>query len=190
MAVRVTYREIAERFGIGVEGARLKAKRRAAKGLWRIVPGNHPQDAVRVEVPEEEWAAPNVGRPTDPNAGTPANPPQHDTQRRDTNDLEVLVELISQLHAQSAAMTNRVVDAERGRAEAEKEAAIIGALLEAAESRLTVVQEQHLADLKRVREQHLADLKRVRDQMEAETARAVTELANWKARPWWKRLAR
>jgi hypothetical protein len=183
MAVRVTYREIAERFGIGVEGARLKAKRRAAKGLWRIVPGNHPQDVVRVEVPDEEWAAPNVGRPTDPNDGTPSNPPttppQHDTQRRDTNDLEALVELISQLHAQSAAMTNRLVDAERGRAEAEKEAAIIRASLEAAEDRLTVMQERHLAELKSVR-----------DQMESETARAVAELADWKARPWWRRLAR
>ena len=45
MAVSVTYREIAERFGIGVEGARLKAKRRAAKGLWRIVPGDAPLPA-------------------------------------------------------------------------------------------------------------------------------------------------
>ena len=181
MAVSVTYREISERFGIGVEGARLKAKRRAAKGLWRIVPGNHPQDVVRVEVPEEEWANPNVPRPTDPNAGAPSNPPttspQHDPQRREANDLEALVELISQLHAQSATMTNRLVDAERGRAEAEKDAAIIRATLEAAEARLGVMQEQHLAELKRVR-----------DQMEAETAKAVAELVDWKGRPWWRRL--
>jgi hypothetical protein len=69
MPVSVTYREIAERFGIGIEGARLKAKRRSAKGLWRIVPGNHPQDVVRVEVPEDEWANPNVSRPTPPTRG-------------------------------------------------------------------------------------------------------------------------
>jgi len=70
------------------------------------------------------------------------------------------------------------VDAERGRAEAEKDAAIIRATLEAAEARLGVMQEQHLAELKRVR-----------DQMEAETTRAMAELADWKARPWWRRLA-
>src|SRR5687768_8379531 len=75
MPVSVTYREIAERFGIGIEGARLKAKRRSAKGLWRIVPGNHPQDVVRVEVPEDEWANPNVSRPATPHEGAPTRPP-------------------------------------------------------------------------------------------------------------------
>src|SRR3954470_17510928 len=101
MPVTVTYREIAERFGIGIEGARLKAKRRAAKGLWRIVPGNHPQDIVRVEVPEDEWSSPNALHPTAPGEGTPTTPPPQESQRRDTNDLEALVEIISQLTAQS-----------------------------------------------------------------------------------------
>jgi len=181
MTVRVTYREIAERFGIGIEGARLKAKRRAAKGLWRIIPGNHPQDVVRVEIPEEEWAGPNVPRPADPHEGAPAISPQptppNDPQRRETNDLEALVELISQLHAQSAAMTDRLVDAERGRAEAEKDAAIVRAALEAAEARLANMQEQHISELKGVRER-----------MEAEASSARAELAEWKARPWWRRL--
>ena len=178
MAVSVTYREIAERFGIGIEGARIKAKRRAAKGLWRIIPGNHPQDVVRVEVPEDEWASPNAPRPTPPNDGAQTLPPQQDTQRRDSNDLEALVELISQLHAQSTALTNRVVDAERGRAEAEKEAAIIRVSLEAAEARLAALQEQHLSELKAMR-----------DLMAAEAEKVKGELADWKARPWWRRLA-
>ncbi len=178
MAVSVTYREIADRFGIGIEGARIKAKRRAAKGQWRIIPGNHPQDIVRVEVPEDEWATPNVPRPTPPNNGVPTSSPQQEPQRRDTNDLEPLVELISQLHAQSAALTNRVVDAERGRAEAEKEAAIIRVSLEAAEARLTALQEQHLSELKAVR-----------DQMSAEAEKARGELADWRGRSWWRRLA-
>jgi hypothetical protein len=89
-----------------------------------------------------------------------------------------LVELISQLHAQSTALTNRVVDAERGRAEAEKEAAIIRVSLEAAEARLTAMQEQHLAELKAVR-----------DRMGAETEKVRGEFTAWKARPWWRRLA-
>jgi hypothetical protein len=181
MAVRVTYREIAERFGIGIEGARLKAKRRAAKGLWRIIPGNHPQDVVRVEVPDEEWANPNVPRPADPHEGAPTTSPQptqpNDAQRRETNDLEALVELISQLHAQFAAMTERLVNAERGRAEAEKEAAIVRAALDAAEAQLAALQEHQLSELKEVRAR-----------LEAEAARARMELAEWKARPWWRRL--
>jgi MoxR-like ATPase len=88
-----------------------------------------------------------------------------------------LVELISQLHAQSVTLTNRLVDAERGRAEAEKESAIIKASLEAAEARLAALQEQHLSDLKAIR-----------DQMEVETGKVRGELADWKARPWWRRL--
>jgi hypothetical protein len=179
--VTVTYREIAERFGIGIEGARLKAKRRAAKGLWRIIPGNHPQDIIRVEVPEDEFTAGQPiqrGVPNSPNEGAPTPPLQQDLQHRDTNDLDALVEIISQLTAQSAAMTDRLVDAERGRAEAERDAAITHAALESAESRLATMQEQHLAALKDLRER-----------MEAEADKARSELAEWKARPWWRRLA-
>jgi hypothetical protein len=182
MPVTVTYREIAERFGIGIEGARLKAKRRAVKGLWRIVPGNHPQDIVRVEVPEDEWATPNAPRPTDPHEGTPSSPPTtpppQEPQRKDTNDLEALVEIISQLTAQSLAMTDRLIGAERGKAEAEKNTAIAQATLHEMEKRLTVLQEQHLSQLKALHER-----------MEAETSKAQAALAEWKARPWWRRLA-
>jgi hypothetical protein len=66
--VTATYREIAYRFGIGIEGARIKTKRRAAKGLWRIIPGNHPQDIIRVE----NGTRPNVLWPT-----LPTMRPQH-----------------------------------------------------------------------------------------------------------------
>lgn len=34
-----------------------------------------------------------------------------------------------------------------------------------------------------------AELRRVRDQMEAEAGKARSELPDWKARPWWRRLA-
>jgi hypothetical protein len=75
-------------------------------------------------------------------------------------------------------MTDRLVDAERGKAEAEKEAAIVRDRLKAAEARLTAMQEQHLAELKGMR-----------DRLEAEAEMARGELAGWKARPWWRRLA-
>jgi len=45
----LTYKQLAERLGIGIPGARHKAKRRK----WRLEHGNHPGDPVRVLVPAE-----------------------------------------------------------------------------------------------------------------------------------------
>jgi hypothetical protein len=176
--VTATYREIAERFGIGIEGARIKAKRRAAKGIWRVIPGNHPQDIIRVEIPEGEWNNPQRSPTHNPNDGAPTPMPPQEVERRDANDIDALVELISQLTAQSATMTDRLVDAEKGRAEAERDAAITKAALVGAEARLAELQEQHLDALKDLRER-----------MTGEVHAARSELAEWKARPWWKRLA-
>jgi DNA repair exonuclease SbcCD ATPase subunit len=180
--VQVTYREIAERFGIGIEGARLKAKRRAAKGEWRIIPGNHPQDIVRVEMPANEFrAGPNKPPRTPPHAqneGGATDPPQQEPQRRDTNDLEALVEVVSQLTAQSQAMTERLIEAERGRAEAERDTGIVRVEMKAIEAQLIAAQEKHVAALKALQER-----------MAAETGQAQADLAAWKARPWWRRIA-
>jgi hypothetical protein len=176
--VTATYREIADRFGIGIEGARIKTKRRAAKGLWRIIPGNHPQDIIRVEIPEEEWNSPQRSPAHTPNEGTPTPPPQQEAERKNTNDMEALVEIIPHLTAQLSAMTERLIVSEKGRAEAERDAAIAQAALASAEARLTDMQEQHLSELKELR-----------DRMEAESNKARSELADWKARSWWRRLA-
>jgi hypothetical protein len=51
---RLTYRELAEHFGISADAARMKAKRKAKAGRWAIIPGNHPSDTVRVELPAED----------------------------------------------------------------------------------------------------------------------------------------
>jgi hypothetical protein len=176
--VTATYREIAEQFGIGIEGARIKTKRRAAKGLWRIVPGNHPQDIIRVEIPEEEWNSPQRSPTYTPNNETLTSLPQQAAERRDTNDINMLVELIPQLTAQLSAMADRLVDAEKGRAEAERDVTIAKAALANAEAQLTAMQEKHLSELKELR-----------DQMSVEADRARSELAEWKGRPWWRRLA-
>lgn len=48
---RLTYREIAARLAITPDAARMKAKREAKAGRWRIIPGNHPNDPVHVDVP-------------------------------------------------------------------------------------------------------------------------------------------
>jgi hypothetical protein len=47
--VSLTYRQLADRLGITIEGARLKTKRRK----WATEPGNHPSDPIRVHVPIE-----------------------------------------------------------------------------------------------------------------------------------------
>src|SRR3954465_4193971 len=116
--------------------------------------------------------------PPPPPPPPPTTPPPQEPQRKDTNDLEALVEIISQLTAQSLAMTDRLIGAERGKAEAEKNAAIAQATLHEMEKRLTVLQEQYLSQLKALHER-----------MEAETSKAQAALAEWKARPWWRRLA-
>jgi hypothetical protein len=43
----LTYKELAQRLGVGIDSARIKAKRRK----WPIKPGNHPSEPVRVQVP-------------------------------------------------------------------------------------------------------------------------------------------
>jgi hypothetical protein len=48
---RLSYRELAKRFSISPDAARIKGKRRAKTGEWRIIPGNHSSDRVLVEVP-------------------------------------------------------------------------------------------------------------------------------------------
>lgn len=56
--VTVSYRELAERLGTSPDAARMKAKRKAKLGLWRIIPGNHPSDRVMVEIPEHDLNKP------------------------------------------------------------------------------------------------------------------------------------
>jgi len=203
--IQATYREIAERFGIGIEGARIKAKRRAAKGEWRLIPGNHPQDIVRVEMPAEEFrAGPHRAPRTPPNNQVEEGPtpaPQQDSQRKDTNDLEALVEVVSRLTAQSHSMTERLIEAERLRAEAQRDTAITQAEMKVLEERVAVLQEQHLAELKSVRERmateagqlnqlnQLIEQAELREQdLRVRLGEMEDSLALMRARPWWRRL--
>lgn len=200
--IQVTYREIAERFGIGIEGARIKAKRRAAKGEWRLIPGNHPQDIVRVEMPAEEFRLganrPQRSSPHERAEGEPTLAPQQDPQRKDTNDLEALVEVVSRLTAQSHSMTERLIEAERLRAEAQRDTAITQAEMKVIEERVAVLQEQHLIELKSVRERmateagqlnQLIEQAEVRERdLRARLEEMEDNLASMRARPWWRRL--
>jgi len=53
---RLTYRQLAEHFGISPDAARMKAKRKVKAGRWAIIPGNHPSDTVHVELPAADLA--------------------------------------------------------------------------------------------------------------------------------------
>lgn len=58
----LTYRELADRLGISPDAARMKAKRAVKSGRWTIIPGNHPSDPVRVELPTADIAKPERER--------------------------------------------------------------------------------------------------------------------------------
>lgn len=49
--LQLTYREIAERLNVSSDAARMRAKRAVKAGRWQIIPGNHPNDPVRVQMP-------------------------------------------------------------------------------------------------------------------------------------------
>jgi hypothetical protein len=199
--VRVTYREIAERFDIGIEGARLKAKRRAAKGLWRIIPGNHPQDPIRIEMPAADFSPSNTslqrGGSHSSGRGTPTGLPPQTPNSRDPNDLVALVEVVSRLTAQTADLTERLLQAEQGKAGAETEAAVareradgLQAQLEGLRTVLDIERRQagelrreHDHALERI-SRHVADLARA----EHDRDRAAEALAAHLALPWWRRL--
>ena len=98
------------------------------------------------------------------------------------------MEAVSQLTAQAQAMASRLIEAERARVEAEKQAAIAEAVaaakVEAAEVKLAATREQHVAELNAMRDQMQAAI------AEAEQGRdrAAAELAAHLALPWWRRL--
>lgn len=50
---RYSYKELAAKLNISIDAARMRAKRKAAKGGWQIIPGNHPADKVTVLIPAD-----------------------------------------------------------------------------------------------------------------------------------------
>jgi chromosome segregation ATPase len=66
--VRLTYRELAERLGIEPDSARIKARRLAKSGRWKLIPGNHPGAASTVEVPAADLVREGAPGRTPPGA--------------------------------------------------------------------------------------------------------------------------
>lgn len=128
----------------------------------------------------------------------PTLAPQHELQRRDNNDLEALIEVVSQLTAQSRSMTERLIEAERLKSESQQDAAIAQAEVKAIEDRLVLVHEQHLAELKVVHERMATESEQMGKTIEEAAERerelqvrlsaAENDLATMRARSWWRRL--
>jgi hypothetical protein len=100
--IRLTYRQLGERLGIKPHAARMKASRAVAKGRWRIVPGNHPNDSVTVELP----AADLLQR--DPHVTLRTVLPARDTAHTPTQD-PAQVEALAIAHARIAQLTDRLL---------------------------------------------------------------------------------
>ena len=208
--VVATIREIADAHGISVEGARLKVKRRVAKGLWRTLPQNHPNDPVRVDLPRSEIDVGAVPPPTDTTVGerapaasdAPQSPPHksdastsHDENRWDTNALEALVENVGELTNRVEALTERLLESERckaqadlGRVEAEKEAALAKADVRHMQERLETAMTMHREELSRREKASADDLSRVQAAGDKEIAELRSVIEELQARPWWRRL--
>src|SRR4051812_30468239 len=118
--VRLTYRELAERLGIEPDSARIKARRLAKSGRWKLIPGNHPGAASTVEVPAADLVPEGVpgrtppGAPAQQTGGSAPGRPGADVQALEdhikslTARLEVADRQTDQLRADHAAELERI----------------------------------------------------------------------------------
>ena len=100
--IRLTYRQLGERLSIKPHAARMKASRAVAKGRWQIIPGNHPNDSVLVELPATD-AVPRALHVT-PNTRTPARDTSHEPAHHPAQ-----VEALAVAHARIAELTDRLL---------------------------------------------------------------------------------
>jgi DNA repair exonuclease SbcCD ATPase subunit len=188
----LTYADAAAALGMTAESIRQRARREH----WRKQLGNDgkalilvPMDADRVpagDTADEPPAPRPVKRPDTDSINTAlqarisemesrANELRADLERERADRLqerdraEKLVGEVADLARQLA----RVVDEAGGR---ERD---LQARIATADSALVAAQEEHVSELKALQER-----------MEAEAAQARDELAAWRARPWWRRIAR
>lgn len=100
--IRLTYRQLGERLGIKPHAARMKASRAVAKGRWQIIPGNHPNDSVLVELPSAD-AMPRALHVT-PSTIAPARDSSHEPAQTHAQ-----IEALTAAHARIAELTDRLL---------------------------------------------------------------------------------
>jgi hypothetical protein len=131
--VRLTYRELAEHLGIEPDSARIKARRHAKSGRWKLIPGNHPGATATVEVPAADLV--REGAPGRTSPGAPVQIGEGDPGRTGgemqalqdhikslTTRLEVADKQTDQLRADHAAELERICgELERTRQNADRQ---------------------------------------------------------------------
>ena len=196
--VVATLREIADAHQIGVEAARTKARRRAAKGEWRILENNHPSDPIRVDMPATDFqrsppigddGAPPSSAINDPRSGSSA-PLQHGS-----TVIEAMTEIVTTLTNRVADLTDRLVSAERDRAEALQDAALANGEVRHLQEKIEIAMNAHRnteaartaleETITSEREANGYEIGRL--SLKVEEAQAA--LAEFKLRPWWRRMA-
>ena len=196
--VVATLREIADAHQIGVEAARTKARRRAAKGEWRILENNHPSDPIRVDMPATDFhRSPTIG-----DDGPPPSFAAADTSHASPAILqhggavmEAMTEIVATLTDQVAGLTDRLVSAERDRSEVQRDAALANAEVRHLQEKIETAMTAH-RNTEEARAATEATIVAERKAYGCEIGRlnlaveeARTALAEFKLQPWWKRLA-
>ena len=185
----VTLREIADAAGIGVEGARARAKRRDRAGTWRILPSNHPADPLRIEMPREDLDVGSARVPTDPDVSPLTNdaaePPREAPHSTALDTLQARVDELREDLARER--TERQQERDRANAARERVDGLTDEITKLAAQLAAVASEMKDATTAKVTAEATLTAERDRLTREADVARA--ELTEWRARSWWRRLA-
>jgi len=154
--VQMTYEEIAAKLKIEIDSARKLVRRRR----WRRTTGNDKKTLIEVPV-DYDWE-----RGRDTAADAPEDMPQEAPSENQVH------QMLGRLEGELLGM-REVVNAERGRADTERQRA------DEAMQRLTMVErerDERIAKLERERDERLAEIRQERDRW---LARATA--------PWWRR---
>ncbi|MDB5672347.1 MAG: hypothetical protein JWO25_3306 [Alphaproteobacteria bacterium] len=200
----LSYRELADRLGISPDAARNRANRKARTGAWRIVPGNHPSERVRVEVPAADLVrAQPVSRPIRIRRVSPAI-----NQAGSAPGQAAASEALDRANARMERMTSLLlecqtvlVQAQRrldekdvllavARQQREKIRADAAERIIQAKTQIIRIQEMHKLDAMELRAAERRELG-----TKAELDRALSDVASlsrlverFRRRPWWSRL--
>ena len=142
--VRMTYRQLAEHFGIGVDSARIKATRHVRAGRWKLIPGNFPGAVSVVELPTEHLKAPSAPErtPTPRSSSAPPVAPPADA---------VLAAELERARAELRdEQQDRAVEREGWRITIDQLTATIDRLQAAHADKLAELREAHVAELERL----------------------------------------
>jgi hypothetical protein len=109
---QLSYRDLAERLNISPDAARMKAKRKAKAGMWRIIPGNHPSERVLIELPATDLngTPERVGGEQVQRVGGEHSPRTQDPERGNTL-AEQLLGRLGEAQDRIRLLTDQLIDA-------------------------------------------------------------------------------